>query len=56
MPIALSDADHVLFEAGPEFLYGYGMDRAGLGRGLPDIRVQAQLSERQTKKAPMQSA
>ena len=35
----LSDADHVLFEAGAEFLYGYGMDRAGLGRGLPDIRV-----------------
>lgn len=35
----LADADHVLFEAGPEFLYGYGMDRAGLARGLPDIRV-----------------
>lgn len=36
----LSDADHVLFDAGPEFIYGYGMDRAGLGRGLPDIRVK----------------
>ncbi len=36
----LSDADHVLFTAGAEFLYGYGMDRAGLGRGLPDIRVK----------------
>jgi hypoxanthine phosphoribosyltransferase len=37
---ALADADHALFAAGPEFLYGYGMDRAGLGRGLPDIRVK----------------
>jgi hypoxanthine phosphoribosyltransferase len=36
----LADADYVLFEAGPEFLYGYGMDRSGLGRGLPDIRVK----------------
>jgi hypoxanthine phosphoribosyltransferase len=36
----LADADHVLFDAGPEFIYGYGMDRAGLGRGLPDIRVK----------------
>ena len=36
----LSDADHVLFAAGPEFIYGYGMDRAGLGRGLPDIRAK----------------
>ena len=36
----LSDADHVLFDAGPEFIYGYGMDRAGLGRGFPDIRVK----------------
>jgi hypoxanthine phosphoribosyltransferase len=33
-------ADHALFEAGPEFLFGYGMDKAGLGRGLPDIRVK----------------
>ena len=37
---ALSDADHVLFEAGDEFIYGYGMDRAGLSRGLPDIRAK----------------
>ena len=36
----LSEADHVLFEAGPEFIYGYGMDRAGLSRGLPDIRAK----------------
>ena len=36
----LSDADHVLFEAGPEFVYGYGMDRSGHGRGFPDIRVK----------------
>ena len=33
-------ADHVGFRVGPEFLYGYGMDRAGLGRGLPDVRVR----------------
>jgi hypoxanthine phosphoribosyltransferase len=33
-------ADHVGFTTGPEFLYGYGMDRAGLARGLPDVRVQ----------------
>jgi hypoxanthine phosphoribosyltransferase len=36
----LSDADYVLFEAGPDFVYGYGMDRAGLSRGLPDIRAR----------------
>lgn len=36
----LADADHVLFEAGADFIYGYGMDRAGLGRGLPDIRAK----------------
>ena len=36
----LSDADHVLFAAGADFIYGYGMDRAGLGRGLPDIRAK----------------
>lgn len=34
-------ADHTLFTAGSEFLYGYGMDRKGLGRGLPDIRALA---------------
>ena len=33
-------ADHILFEAGMEFLYGYGMDRSGLSRGLTDIRVR----------------
>ena len=33
-------ADHALFEAGEEFLYGYGMDRSGLSRGLTDIRVR----------------
>jgi hypoxanthine phosphoribosyltransferase len=33
-------ADHALFEAGEEFLFGYGMDREGLGRGLPDIRLK----------------
>ena len=35
-------ADYSLFTAGSEFLYGYGMDRAGRDRGLPDIRVQDQ--------------
>ena len=33
-------ADHVLFKAGADFLYGYGMDRGGRARGLPDIRVK----------------
>lgn len=33
-------ADYALFHAGSEFLYGYGMDWAGHGRGLPDIRVR----------------
>jgi hypoxanthine phosphoribosyltransferase len=33
-------ADHFCFEAGPEFLFGYGMDLAGEGRGLPDIRIR----------------
>jgi hypoxanthine phosphoribosyltransferase len=32
-------ADHTGFEAGRDFLYGYGMDRAGAGRGLPQIRI-----------------
>jgi hypoxanthine phosphoribosyltransferase len=31
-------ADFIGFQAGPEFLFGYGMDIAGEGRGLPDIR------------------
>jgi len=47
----LAAADHVLFQAGTEFLYGYGMDRAGLGRGLPDIRVSLPQGARATKKA-----
>ena len=37
---ALATADHVLFQTGTEFLYGYGMDRGGRARGLPDIRVK----------------
>jgi hypoxanthine phosphoribosyltransferase len=39
-PRALFKADYALFEAGDEFLYGYGMDRVGASRGLPDIRVK----------------
>ena len=39
-PQPLFKADHALFTAGEEFLFGYGMDRAGLGRGMPDIRVR----------------
>lgn len=38
-PQPLFEADYALFTAGSEFLYGYGMDRAGRDRGLPDIRV-----------------
>ena len=34
------NADYALFHAGSEFLYGYGMDAGGLGRGLPDIRIR----------------
>jgi hypoxanthine phosphoribosyltransferase len=41
-PKPLFAADHVLFSAGPGFLYGYGMDRGGKGRGLPDIRVRVE--------------
>jgi hypoxanthine phosphoribosyltransferase len=32
--------DYALFSAGSEFLYGYGMDAAGHGRELPDIRIR----------------
>ncbi len=40
-PQPLFKADHALFTAsGEEFLFGYGMDREGLGRGVPDIRVK----------------
>jgi hypoxanthine phosphoribosyltransferase len=34
-------ADHALFEAGEDFLFGYGMDCEGSGRGLPDIRLKS---------------
>ncbi|MGQ0742131.1 MAG: phosphoribosyltransferase [Alphaproteobacteria bacterium] len=36
---AAAKADFIGFEAGPEFIFGYGMDCAGLQRGLPDIRI-----------------
>jgi hypoxanthine phosphoribosyltransferase len=40
-PQPVFKADHALFQAaGDEFLFGYGMDREGLGRGVPDIRVK----------------
>ena len=39
-PSPLLKVDHALFQAGEEFLYGYGMDRKGLGRGLQDIRIR----------------
>lgn len=39
-PRQQAHADYAMFEAGPEFLFGYGMDRDGLGRGLPDIRAR----------------
>jgi hypoxanthine phosphoribosyltransferase len=39
-PHRLFQADYAMFEAGPDFLFGYGMDREGLGRGLPDIRMR----------------
>ena len=39
-PQPVFKADHALFTAGDEFLFGYGMDREGLGRGAPDIRVK----------------
>ena len=39
-PQPVFKADHALFTAGEEFLFGYGMDREGLGRGAPDIRVK----------------
>jgi hypoxanthine phosphoribosyltransferase len=38
-PRRFSDADFAMFEAGGEFLSGYGMDNAGLGRECPDIRI-----------------
>ncbi len=40
-PQPVFKADHALFTASAEeFLFGYGMDREGLGRGVPDIRVK----------------
>ncbi len=33
-------ADFAGFTAEPEFIFGYGMDRAGASRGLPDIRIR----------------
>ena len=39
-PKPLFHADRALFHAGPEFLFGYGMDRAGTGRSYPDIRIR----------------
>ena len=45
------EADHVLFKAGSEFLFGYGMDIKGAGRGLPDIRVRAPVLVSKKKKA-----
>ena len=38
-PRRMIEADYVGFKAGPDFLYGYGMDRADFGRGLPEIRI-----------------
>ena len=37
---AAAKADFVGFTAGPEFVFGYGMDHAGFARGIPDIRIQ----------------
>lgn len=39
-PQPATKADFVGFTAGPEFIFGYGMDRGGLSRGLPDIRIR----------------
>jgi hypoxanthine phosphoribosyltransferase len=36
----LFKADYALFNTGSEFLFGYGMDAAGHGRGLPEIRIK----------------
>ena len=44
-------ADHAMFVAGTEFLYGYGMDHMGKSRGLPDIRIRAPVASRKKKKA-----
>jgi hypoxanthine phosphoribosyltransferase len=39
-PSPLFHADYALFRGPKEFIFGYGMDAGGLGRGLPDIRVR----------------
>jgi hypoxanthine phosphoribosyltransferase len=44
-------ADHAMFTAGPEFLFGYGMDQKGKSRGLPDIRLKGSPAVRRKKKA-----
>jgi hypoxanthine phosphoribosyltransferase len=44
-------ADHAMFSAGTEFLFGYGMDKAGRGRGLPDIRIKGPEPLRKKRKA-----
>ncbi len=44
-------ADHAMFTAGPDFVFGYGMDKQGMGRGLPDIRVKEPVAARKKKKA-----
>ncbi len=36
---SVARADFAMFEAGEEFLFGYGMDKAGMGREYPDIRA-----------------
>nr|TFG55275.1 MAG: hypoxanthine phosphoribosyltransferase [Hyphomicrobiales bacterium] len=38
-PLRIIEADYVGFNSGPEFIYGYGMDYAGSGRGLAEIRI-----------------
>ena len=44
-------ADYAMFSAGPEFLFGYGMDHVGASRGLPEIRVNGTAAPRKKKKA-----
>jgi hypoxanthine phosphoribosyltransferase len=39
-PSQIARADFAMFEAGGEFLFGYGMDKAGAGREYPDIRIE----------------
>ncbi len=44
-------ADHAMFAAGQDFLFGYGMDRKGKSRGAPDIRIKGDAAVRKKKKA-----